>query len=83
MIETTTTLSLPWDLEGGVGTRSVRTRGHSGWVAIFGEGRAGGGLAAAEEEEEEEEEGAPGADVPLLWLRLDPEYECVMQVPER
>ena len=27
-----------------MGTRGVRTRGHSGWVAILGAGRAGGGL---------------------------------------
>ena len=33
---TTITLSLPWE---AWGTRGVHTRGHGGWVAIWGAGR--------------------------------------------
>jgi len=37
--------------------------------------------AADEEEEAEEGEGgAPGGDVPLLWLRLDPDYEWAVNI---
>ena len=36
---TTFSLSLPWE---AWGTRGVHTRGHSGWVAVWGQGRGGG-----------------------------------------